>query len=160
MHLSQYKLCTRKMELALEVKFISTFTEFTRPMVMNADQRKWRQIHISAVSWGAGFEGGSVCCGAGLSIPLAGGAGDSLTRFHNKMAFSTKDRDNDQSSKQDCAMRFKGAWWYSSCHESNLNGLYHHGPHQTYADGVNWLTWKGFQYSAKRAEMKIRPADG
>ena len=31
MHLAQYKLCTRKMELALEVKFISTFTEFTRP---------------------------------------------------------------------------------------------------------------------------------
>ena len=29
MHLSQYKLCTRKMELALEVKFISTFTDFT-----------------------------------------------------------------------------------------------------------------------------------
>ena len=31
MHLSQDKLCTRKMEHALEVKFISTFTEFTRP---------------------------------------------------------------------------------------------------------------------------------
>ena len=31
MHLLQHKLCTRKMELALEVKFISTFTEFTRP---------------------------------------------------------------------------------------------------------------------------------
>ena len=31
MHLSQHKLCTKKMELALEVKCISTFTEFTRP---------------------------------------------------------------------------------------------------------------------------------
>ena len=29
--IAPHKLCTRTMELALEVKFISTFTEFTRP---------------------------------------------------------------------------------------------------------------------------------
>ena len=44
MHLSQYKLCTRKMELAFEVKFISTFTEFTRPwwrMLTNGSDVKY-----------------------------------------------------------------------------------------------------------------------
>ena len=44
MHLSQYKLCTRKMELALEVKFISTFTKFTRPwwrMLTNGSDVKY-----------------------------------------------------------------------------------------------------------------------
>ena len=89
---------------------------------------------------------------------LAGTAGDSLA-YHNAMPFSTKDRENDQSDDKNCAKVYKGAWWYSSCHHSNLNGLYHHGQHSSYADGVNWHHWKGHKYSAKRAEMKIRPVD-
>ena len=58
-----------------------------------------------------------------------------------------------------CAVTYKGAWWYTSCHASNLNGLYHHGKHKSGADGVNWYAWKGHHYSAKTAEMKIRPVD-
>ena len=90
---------------------------------------------------------------------LPGTAGDSLAQHHNAMAFSTKDRDNDQLEENSCAMSFKGAWWYNRCFRSNLNGLYHHGHHSSFADGVNWYHWKGDHYSAKRAEMKIRPAD-
>ncbi|KAL9985568.1 hypothetical protein ACROYT_G007989 [Oculina patagonica] len=43
------------------------------------------------------------------------------------------------------------------CHRANLNGLYHHGQHSSGANGVNWRDWKGYNYSAKRAEMLIRP---
>lgn len=86
-----------------------------------------------------------------------GTAGDSLSG-HNSSPFSTKDRDND-SYGGSCAVSYHGAWWYGACHSSNLNGAYHHGAHGSYADGVNWLTWKGYHYSAKRAEMKIRPVD-
>ena len=39
MHLPQHKLCTRKMEPALQVKFFSRFSP------------KWREIHISVVSF-------------------------------------------------------------------------------------------------------------
>ncbi|XP_031553992.1 techylectin-5B-like [Actinia tenebrosa] len=78
-------------------------------------------------------------------------AGDSLS-LHRGMAFTTKDCDNDANSGN-CAVDYKGAWWYQSCHHSNLNGLYHHGKNA--GAGVAWYHWTS--YTAKRAEMKIRP---
>ncbi|XP_067131627.1 techylectin-5A-like [Centruroides vittatus] len=83
-----------------------------------------------------------------------GTAGDSLGR-HNNAKFSTKDRDNDFSN-QSCAQIYKGGWWYENCHLSNLNGLYFDGPHESYADGINWHTWKGYHYSLSEVDMKIR----
>ena len=61
--------------------------------------------------------------------------------------FSTKDQDNDTSDARNCAESFEE------------NGLYHHGPHKSKGDGINWKEWKGDYYSAERSEMKIRPAD-
>ena len=84
-----------------------------------------------------------------------GNAGDSLTS-HSGMRFSTKDQDNDISSGN-CAKSYHGAWWYSGCHASNLNGRYLHGSHGSFANGINWHAWKGHYYSAARSEMKIRP---
>ena len=75
------------------------------------------------------------------------------------MFFTTKDEDNDNNGGANCAVWRKGAWWYKACTDANLNGFYHNGPHSSYGDGVNWITWKGQHYSAKCAEMKIRPAN-
>ena len=86
---------------------------------------------------------------------FSGTAGDSLS-YHRDAAFTTKDKDNDQDSSN-CAKVYKGAWWYRACHHSNLNGRYLYGNHSSYADGVNWKSWKGQYYSVKKAEMKIRP---
>ncbi|XP_055948456.1 techylectin-5A-like [Argiope bruennichi] len=81
--------------------------------------------------------------------------GDSF-KGHNLCKFSTRDRDNDNNPYQNCALQYKGGWWYNNCHTVNLNGLYLKGRHDTYADGVNWYTWKGFRYSLRKTEMKVR----
>ncbi|XP_034649635.1 ficolin-1-like isoform X2 [Trachemys scripta elegans] len=86
---------------------------------------------------------------------LTGTAGDSLSG-HRNMTFTTKDNDNDMHSGN-CALLYKGGWWYHKCHGSNLNGLYLLGPHESYADSVIWATGKGAYYSYKVSEMKFRP---
>ncbi|XP_078379540.1 uncharacterized protein LOC144662574 [Oculina patagonica] len=88
----------------------------------------------------------------------SGTAGDSLD-WHRGQPFSTRDQDNDADSSRHCASTYHGAWWYTSCHTSNLNGIYRHSSPCPHADGVNWYHWKGYLYSLKRTEMKIRPVD-
>ncbi|CAH3141124.1 unnamed protein product [Pocillopora meandrina] len=90
-----------------------------------------------------------------------GTAGDSMTKraymkFHfSNMEFSTNDQDNDGYYFQ-CSRSYKGAWWYKSCHQSKLNGLYLNGSHLSNADGVNWLSFRGHRYSLKRTKMKVK----
>ena len=85
----------------------------------------------------------------------SGDAGDSL-QGHNGFKFTTKDRDNDIYNNGNCAVHYKGGWWYTKCHSSNLNGLYLSGNHTSYADGVNWYYWKKFYYSLSFTEMKVK----
>ena len=82
-------------------------------------------------------------------------AGDSLKSRHNGKPFSTKDRDNDREDFS-CAVQYEGAWWYQSCHDSNLNGRYYHEPKVDRKHGLLWVSWKGNYYSLKKCSMKIR----
>ena len=84
----------------------------------------------------------------------SGTAGDSLA-YHNGNRFSTRDQEND-AWIDNCAQTFKGAWWYKSCYHSNLNGLYHIGSNTTNSVGVHWYAWRGYSYSLKFTEMKLR----
>ena len=77
-------------------------------------------------------------------------------KFHfSNIEFSTNDQDNDGYYFQ-CSRSYKGAWWYKSCNQSKLNGLYLNGSHLSYADGVNWLSFRGHRYSLKRTKMKVK----
>nr|XP_027238136.1 fibrinogen C domain-containing protein 1-B-like [Penaeus vannamei] len=84
-----------------------------------------------------------------------GTAGNSL-KYHQGAPFSTRDRDNDFNPRGHCARTFHGAWWFTACHESHLNGRYHHGRHKSYGDGINWMAFRGHNYSLKFSRLMIR----
>ena len=89
---------------------------------------------------------------------FSGTAGDSMS-VHNGMKFSATDRygaDNDLFYLS-CARRFRGPWWYNACHTSHLNGRY---GDNACGKGINWMTWKGYQYSLKESSMKVKPKQG
>ncbi|XP_072908183.1 tenascin isoform X5 [Hemitrygon akajei] len=81
-----------------------------------------------------------------------GTAGDSLS-YHQGRPFSTRDRDNDVAVTN-CALSYKGAWWYKNCHRVNLNGKY---GAESHSQGINWFHWKGHEHSIEFVEMKLRP---
>ncbi|XP_067939474.1 uncharacterized protein [Watersipora subatra] len=65
---------------------------------------------------------------------------------HNGMAFSTKDKDNDVYPSN-CAVNFHGAWWYSGCYRSNLNGKYG----ESDKPGIRW-----YEFSDELTETVMR----
>ncbi|XP_078508697.1 microfibril-associated glycoprotein 4-like isoform X1 [Lissotriton helveticus] len=112
----------------------ATYTEFAiSPHAINAEEDGY-MLHVD------GF--------------VDGGAGDALS-YHSGMKFSTMDRDQDLYP-QSCAALAFGGFWFKTCHAANLNGLYLRGAQQTSAIGINWYQWKGFSYSLKETQMKIR----
>ncbi|XP_053676533.1 angiopoietin-1-like [Anopheles nili] len=85
-----------------------------------------------------------------------GSAGDSFEA--EGMRFSTYDYDNDKFD-QNCAAITHGAWWYKSCGDSNLNGLYLNGP-TLEKTGIYWASFRGYNYSLKKTRMMIRHREG
>ena len=95
--------------------------------------------------------------GQGIGV---GGKIDAMA-LHNGHAFTTRDRDHDTWNRN-CAQVFGGAWWYKSCHTSNLNGKYvvHNPEDDTYLPVSRKLSWSdgsnGWHHYTK-VQMKIRP---
>ncbi|XP_078379220.1 uncharacterized protein LOC144662310 isoform X2 [Oculina patagonica] len=83
----------------------------------------------------------------------SGTAGDSLW-YHNNMAFSTKDRDNDKSSLHCAVHHTTGGWWFDNCHRSLLNGKYL-GDNSNEWKGVIWYAFRK-KLSLKFTEMKLK----
>ncbi|KAK3104811.1 hypothetical protein FSP39_010778 [Pinctada imbricata] len=80
------------------------------------------------------------------------GGKDSL-RYHNNMKFTTKDNDNDLNSKNCATSNDIGAWWYDSCDQCGLNGLYN----ETSSDkGIEWDGFPGGSIYMKFTQMMVR----
>ncbi|XP_035228784.1 protein scabrous-like [Stegodyphus dumicola] len=78
-----------------------------------------------------------------------GNASDAMT-YHNGMAFSTPDRDNDASEATHCADFYNSGWWYNHCQYVNINGRYN--------TGITWYDIDAHEWSElMRVEMKIKP---
>lgn len=144
------------------MKEVGGGTETARTQGQPGDPKVAPWGHASHADTMCGYVGGAsrpcvhACPGSPRDTHCACAcAGDSLLK-HSGMRFTTKDRDSDHS-ENNCAAFYRGAWWYRNCHTSNLNGQYLRGAHASYADGIEWSSWTGWQYSLKFSEMKIRP---
>ena len=86
----------------------------------------------------------------------SGDAGDSLA-FHNGGQFSTWDRDNDNTTDNDCVQNCgRGAWWHTHCCYSSLNAVYHDKSNNKIV-GIKWWHWHhAFDYSLKATKMMIQ----
>lgn len=72
--------------------------------------------------------------------------------------FTTKDQDNDSLSIGNCAVIYKGAWWYRTCTWAKLNGIYHGTSHSVLGLELILADGEGlYVQNTRRAEMKIRP---
>ncbi|CAC5424787.1 Fibrinogen-like protein 1,Fibrinogen-like protein A,Tenascin,Ryncolin-2,Ryncolin-4,Tenascin-N,Angiopoietin-related protein 7,Ficolin-2,Ryncolin-1,Ryncolin-3,Ficolin-1,Fibroleukin,Fibrinogen C domain-containing protein 1 [Mytilus coruscus] len=89
---------------------------------------------------------------------FSGNVGDAFPH-HNGMKFTTPDQDNDLANFN-CAVqlsRVGGGWWFGKCdnvcftfsYANNKKGL-------TGENLIQWVRWKGSEYSLKYAAMMIR----
>ena len=123
-----------------------------RPNTLRVELEDWNGVRVYA-KYGK-FNIGDEQAKYRLEVgSYSGTAGDSLAK-HNKMAFSTKDRDNDMSSGN-CAVDYTGAWWYNGCYHSNLNGKYQ--GNKIDVRGAGWYHFRSY-LSLKFTEMKLRPS--
>ncbi|XP_020809143.1 ryncolin-4-like [Drosophila serrata] len=74
-----------------------------------------------------------------------------LSNITRECNFSTKDRDNDIHETRHCAVEYTGAWWYRSCYDSNLAGLY---SKSSYGGTIRWYTSSHIE-ALKNAIMMI-----
>ncbi|XP_059179589.1 angiopoietin-related protein 7-like [Physella acuta] len=80
--------------------------------------------------------------------------GNTIEQFswHNGMAFSTFDKDNDESSRN-CAENYKGGWWFNNCRLVHANGVWQS---QVSSEGVAWFGLTLNDNYLDSVEIKIR----
>ncbi|XP_033643208.1 fibrinogen C domain-containing protein 1-like [Asterias rubens] len=122
---------------------------------LRIDMWDWAGNHSYAEYSDFSITGDNFVLGIG---EYGGDAGDSLT-FHNGMGFTTIDHDVDEATGGNCAEWLHGGWWYNYCHRANLNGRYREidAVDGERDQGIQWVAWKGFNYSLKKVEMKFKP---
>ncbi|KAI8796298.1 BgiBsFReDn1 [Biomphalaria glabrata] len=99
----------------------------------------------------ASFQLGAENDGYRLSVQgYSGNMTDNLA-YSNNRKFTTFDQDHDDYAGN-CALDYTGGWWYGSCTEANLNGMYG----RTTYKGLLWVSLTSLSGGITFAEMKIR----
>ncbi|XP_059179595.1 angiopoietin-1-like [Physella acuta] len=73
--------------------------------------------------------------------------------YHNGMAFSTFDKDNDGNAGGHCAQAWESGWWFNKCHQVNMNGVW---ASKRFAAGIIWEGITQYTDSLEQVEMKLR----
>jgi hypothetical protein len=71
------------------------------------------------------------------------------------MAFTTRDRDNDNYGTN-CADEYSMGWWHNVCHAASPTGVYRADGGDYQGKAMYWHTWRR-GYALKTMDMKIRP---
>ncbi|XP_041658401.1 angiopoietin-related protein 3-like [Cheilinus undulatus] len=87
---------------------------------------------------------------------LSGDLPDPMSN-HSGIMFSTKDRDNDRHRDSSCAQNLSGGWWFSTCGDANLNGIYFHMRPRWRSERKRGIQWKN-SFSLKFTQMSVHPA--
>lgn len=82
--------------------------------------------------------------------------GDSLN-YHNNMAFTTQDQDDDRWSGENCATDWGSAGWFNICFKANPNGQYIDSEKTNDPKYLVWYHWKNSWVSLKSMKLMIRP---
>jgi len=69
--------------------------------------------------------------------------------YHNGRSFSTFDKDND-SAITNCALSYKGAFWYKNCHRVNLMGRYGDNSHSQVS-----VVFEGFRNALEGGGLQL-----
>ncbi|XP_059175476.1 angiopoietin-2-like [Physella acuta] len=84
---------------------------------------------------------------------FSGGNVGDVFIYHKGMKFTTIDSDNDLRSSTNCAVDKRGGWWYTNCHNVNLNGEW---ASRVGYKGINWISITRSSDSLDFVEMKLR----
>lgn len=81
--------------------------------------------------------------------------------YHHGRPFSTYDHDND-IAVTNCALSYKGAFWYKNCHRVNLMGRYGDNSHSKVQQGsvqhrqIELVFFFQFNSYKERSKSKIK----
>ncbi|XP_059154492.1 fibroleukin-like isoform X2 [Physella acuta] len=84
---------------------------------------------------------------------FSGGNVEDKFSYHNGMKFTTIDTDNDVWSDGNCAVDWRGGWWYGACYDVNVNGEW---ASRVADKGIHWVTITRSSDSLDFVEMKLR----
>ncbi|KAL5467073.1 hypothetical protein EMCRGX_G031251 [Ephydatia muelleri] len=82
--------------------------------------------------------------------------GDSFA-IHNGQSFSTPDKENDASLLTNCAQVYSSGWWFKSCYDANLNGVYQKQAYDLSGKGIQWHSWLGKNALMQSVVLAVRP---